>query len=108
MFLMNRSLVIIRPKEPFLFWLNQVPNDDGIELTLSQICSDCTSLLIDEYQEPEEAIQWIDEHFEKIFEMELSSWYDDETLWPQDRSLKTFWEWFHVEVHSTVVDTVIN
>ena len=48
----------------------------------------------------------IDEMYEKIFEMELGSWCDDRSLWPQDRSLKTFWEWFDVEIHSLVIDTL--
>ena len=53
-----------------------------------------------------EAISHIDEMYDKLFRIELSSWYEDEALWPQDRSLKTFWEWFDVEVHSTLLDTV--
>ena len=44
--------------------------------------------------------------YDKLFRIELSSWYEDEALWPQDRSLKAFWEWFDVEVHSTLLDTV--
>ncbi|VEB43206.1 Uncharacterised protein [Chromobacterium violaceum] len=38
--------------------------------------------------------------------MELASWDEDEALWPKDLSLKAFWEWFDVEIHSTVIDSV--
>ena len=38
--------------------------------------------------------------------MELASWYEDEALWPKDLSLKAFWEWFDVEIHSTLIDSV--
>ena len=68
--------------------------------------ADSTVILIPEFEEPEEGVAYIDEIFETLFQMELSSWYDDESLWPQDRSLKTFWEWFDVEIHSTVIDSL--
>lgn len=106
MYLISRCVVVVRPKEKFLSWLNQVPDDDTFELTLSQIRSDCTSFLVEEYDEPEEVVRWVDEHYQRIFEMELGSWYEHREWWPKDRSLKTFWEWFDVEIHTTVIDTV--
>ena len=42
----------------------------------------------------------------KLFEMELASWVADESLWPQKRNLKLFWEWFDVEIHLGVLDSV--
>ena len=39
-----------------------------------------------------------------LFAMELSSWTEDETLWPQDMNLQTFWEWFDVEISPTTID----
>jgi hypothetical protein len=33
-------------------------------------------------------------------------WQRDENTWPQKRDFKTFKEWFEVEVHSVVLDTV--
>jgi hypothetical protein len=34
----------------------------------------------------------------------LSTWTEDESAWPQVRDLKTFRQWFRVDLHSTVVD----
>ena len=39
-----------------------------------------------------------------LFEFQLSAWTEDESLWPADRDLKRFREWFRVDIHSVVVD----
>ena len=75
-------------------------------VTLDSLRSDCTVILLPEFNEPEEAVAHIDEQYEQLFKVEVASWYDDEDLWPKDMSLKAFWEWFDVEIHSTVLDTV--
>lgn len=106
MHFVDRSVAVIKPKAPFLNWLNAVPDNDMIDLSLDALRADCTVLLLPEFDEPEDAISHIDELYEQIFRMELASWYEDEDLWPKDMSLKTFWEWFDVEVHSTLLDTV--
>lgn len=99
----NRSLAIIKPRQPFFEWLQGTPDWD-IDLTLETLRVDCSSLLIPEFEEPEEAVAYIDDMFEQIFDMELASWYTDESTWPKKRTLKMFWEWFDVELHSTVID----
>ena len=50
--------------------------------------------------------RWIRENHVVLFESELEGWYTDESLWPKKRDLKTFNEWFEVECHSVVLDTV--
>ena len=105
MYFVDRSVAVIKPKAKFLEWLASLPGE-GVDLTLDQLRSDCTVLLIPEYEEPEEAVAYIDEIFEQVFKMELASWHEDETLWPKDLSLKAFWELFDVEIHATLIDTV--
>jgi hypothetical protein len=99
----NRSLAIIKPRQPFYDWLKDMPDWD-FDLSLETLRVDCTALLLPEFEEPEGAVGYIDEIFERVFEMELASWYEDERVWPQKRSLKMFWEWFDVELHSMVID----
>jgi hypothetical protein len=105
MYFVDRSVAVIKPKQPFADWLNAVPGSDT-DLTLDSLRSDCTVILLPEFDEPEEGVARIDDMYESLFRMELVSWYEDEELWPADRSLKTFWEWFDVEIHSTVLDSV--
>ena len=100
----DRSLVVIKPRQAFFDWLKETP-DWELDLTLETLRVDCTALLIPEFEEPEGAISYVDDIFEQIFEMELASWCADEKVWPQKRTLKMFWEWFDVELHSMVIDT---
>ncbi|MBV1776079.1 hypothetical protein KSF73_10180 [Burkholderiaceae bacterium DAT-1] len=105
MYFVDRSIAVIRPKQPFLDWLNQIPGND-INLTLDEIRSDCTTLMIPEVNEQEDGIAYIDDIADRIFELELASWYQDDKLWPKHRNLKLFWEWFDVEILTVVMDTI--
>ncbi|MBB5193568.1 hypothetical protein HNQ50_004326 [Silvimonas terrae] len=105
MFIVDRSAALIRPKQAFLDWLNALPGND-IVLSLADVRSDCTVIMIPEVTEPEDGISYIDDLAERLFEMELASWVEDEALWPQSRTLKLFWEWFDVEIHMGVMDSV--
>lgn len=104
MFIVDRMVALVRPRQPMLDWLMGQPDND-VDLSLDQLRADCTVLLVPESEEPEGVIAYIDEICEQVFEMELSSWYEDRARWPKDRSLRTFWDWFDVEVHSLVIDT---
>ena len=105
MYAVDRMVALIRPKQAMLDWVNSLP-DNEFDLTLEQLCADCTCILVPEFGEIEDAINYIDDIYDRLFAMELVSWHEDEALWPKERSLKTFWEWFDVEIHSTLVDTV--
>ncbi len=105
MYAVDRSIVVVKPKEPFLKWLKSTPGYE-LEISLDQLRSDCTAFLVPEFPDPEDAINYIDDRCLEIFEMELASWYEDRGVWPDNRSLKLFWEWFDVEVHSTLIDLV--
>jgi hypothetical protein len=39
-----------------------------------------------------------------IFEFQLGAWTDDESTWPPIRDLRSFREWFNIDIHSVVVD----
>ena len=53
MYFVDRSVAVIKPKQPFVDWLNQVPDND-MELSLDSLRADCTVILIPEFDEPEE------------------------------------------------------
>lgn len=100
----NRAIAIIKPKQPFLDWANQLPDAD-LEATLEEFQSDCLSILIPESNNDEEARSYINNIAEDIFEEELRGWDTEEAFWPKDRSSKIFWEWFNVDIHSVVMDS---
>lgn len=99
----DRLVAVIKPKEAFLTWVNQVTANE-FDLSLAQLRTDCTSLLIPAFPEPEMAMGYIGEKCTDIFALELGAWEPDETQWPAVRDVATFWAWFDVEFHSTVID----
>lgn len=103
MYAVDRSVALIKPRQPFLDWLMILP-DSELDLTLEQLRTDCTVFLVPEFLDLEEALGFIDQIYSQIFEMELASWWEDESLWPEHRTVQLFWKWFDVELHSTVVD----
>lgn len=105
MFFVDRSSFLLQPKQRFLDWLLSVEDED-LNLTLDQIRVDCNTYLIPVFDTPEEGIAYIDEIYLSLFKVELSSWYEDPSVWPKDMSLQAFWEMFDVSIQSTVIDTI--
>jgi hypothetical protein len=105
MYSINRSIAIIKPKQPLLDWLNALP-DNVVLFTLAELRTDCTVLLITEYDTDEKALNFIKKIYLGIFERELDAFCTDPDYWPQKRDYKTFLQWFDIELHSEVFDTV--
>lgn len=104
MYEINRSLIIVRGKEPFLHWLHSLPDPD--EITLEEVNYDQSSYLLPEYEDDYEQEKIIKKYFKQIFEDKLYGWWRDPDAWPSKMGLKTFKEWFEVEFHSVVLDLV--
>jgi hypothetical protein len=66
----------------------------------------CTALLIPDFGLDEDSRTYIYSHYQAIFENELESWDQDEAVFPKQRDLKMFEEWFDIEIYTTVLDTV--
>jgi len=103
MYTINRAIAVIKPKQPFLDWINSL-SDPPDDLTLEELQHDCTAILIPEYGYDDEAETFIEVIFSDLFAMELDSWYRDENAWPRNRDYATFREWFTIEIHSMVFD----
>ncbi|MCH7518168.1 MAG: hypothetical protein IH964_03980 [Candidatus Dadabacteria bacterium] len=104
MYTINRSIAIIRPKQPFVDWANQLP-DAELKSSLDDFKTDCLAILIPDYDTDEEAEGYINEIYEDIFIEELYGWCTEEAWFPQDRTNEMFWQWFEVELHSIVMDS---
>ena len=103
MYFVDRTAVVLKPTARFLEWLKSA--DDNIpDLTLEQIRTNCSVFLVPEFDEPEEVVAYFDERYAQIFEAELAGWDVNQDKWPQDMSLKTFWEFFDLEIHDMVLD----
>jgi len=56
----------------------------------------------------EQAESFIKDIFQDLFELELSSWIVVDEMWPENITYKMFLEWFDVEFHSMVFDSLID
>jgi len=50
--------------------------------------------------------RWVKRNYGTLFETELEGWHVDPSLWPEKRTLKVFREWFDIECHTMILDTV--
>lgn len=103
MFVINRGVAIVRPKQPFIDWANQLP-DAGFQVSEKDFQDDCLAVLISEYDSDEEAREHINDLSDSIFIDELFGWCTNEKWWPKHRTQEMFWQWFDVEFHSVVID----
>ncbi|MFP5350800.1 MAG: hypothetical protein ACLGHO_13305 [Gammaproteobacteria bacterium] len=102
--MLNRPVLILRYKQPFVDWINAADPTPTQELTLVDVNDDNTAYLI-EVEDEKEFERWLKENAEMLFEDELNGWYTDPSLWPQDRSLALFKKWCKFELHTLVIDT---
>ena len=100
----NRTSVVIKPKQPFVDWINSTPGDD--KCTLEQLRQDNLTFLIPIFDDPNEITKYLKKVFHQIFNWELLGWYTDEEAWPENRNWKMFNDWFEIEVNSEVFDLV--
>lgn len=106
MYFVDRSIVVLKPTQAFVDWLNQLNDDDEQmpDLTLNQVRSNCTTFLIPQFDEPEQAVAYIGERYQAILDAELSGWLGDDDDLPEERDFALFTEFFELEIHDTVLD----
>jgi hypothetical protein len=98
----DRSVMVVKPKQPFFDWVQSVDYEEG--LTLDRVRDDSTSFLIPPIWDSSDQHKLLELCYEIVFEVELTGWHTDPALWPQQRDLKMFLKWFEVEFHSLVID----
>lgn len=101
--IVNRSALLVRPKDPYVHWANSFDDAETI-LSLDEHREGCTVYLVQEVMDERGLGRILKRHYENIFEYELAAWMADESTWPSRRDYKTFVEWFDVECHSVVCD----
>jgi len=98
--MINRGVLIVRPKQPFLDWAAGLDDSD----VLPDVDGEQTVYLIPDYDTDDDLQAVIEKVYSEIFENELWGWHTDESAWPENRDLKTFREWFAIETHSVIED----
>jgi len=97
----NRCVVVVRPKQPFIDWAAALPDADDV---LPTVEGEGTVYLIPSIGYPDDADRFLAELFGDIFDEELWAWHRARADWPANRDFRMFKEWFTIEVHSLVFD----
>ena len=100
---LNRSTLVVKPKEPFLDWLHTADSTSR-RLTLQELVREPAIYLIPECDTNGEVDEVLRELCEEIFIEQLAGWFNDRTTWPHDRGFEVFCRWFDFQHHSMVVD----
>lgn len=92
----NRTLLIVIPKKPYLDWVRSL----NIEIDEGE----CTAYLIPERYDEYNYKKYLEKHFLYIFDTELYGILKDSDFYPGKRDYKTFEKWFEIQVCDTVFD----
>jgi len=103
MWMLNRSALVVMPKSPFLHWLHSV-DPTSSDLGLNDLRHDPTIYLIDDYDHDDDAMALVEAAFDAIFEEQLAGWWQDESVWPDNRTFDMFCQWFEYRLHSMLID----
>jgi hypothetical protein len=94
---LNRSAIVVKPKQRFLDWLHTAdPTSHGT--TFLDIAGEPKINLIPECDTDEDLGDVLRELCEEIFEEQLDSWYRETSAWPQDRSYDVFCQWSSISI----------
>ena len=102
---LNRSAIILIPRQPYADWANSL-DDDGPRFEIAEDNDDLTIFLGPDLATVAEIDAFVTKHFDVFFEHWLSGWSTDPAQWPQRRTRRMFRAWFDVRIHTMVEDVV--
>jgi hypothetical protein len=99
----NRSVLVVVPKQPFLDWLHRA-DPTSEDLTLEDLRREPSVYLLPARDMETDLEKCLKRLCGAIFEEKLRGWYRVEGLWPRHRSITTFREWFEYQFHTMPMD----
>jgi hypothetical protein len=103
--LVNRGSVVIKPRQPFVDWVNRTASPER-SVSIEELSEDSTVILVPDMGGPGEVQEFLEPLKPLLFDMELEVWNLDEAAWPPARSGPDFDAWFDLEIHSLVWDSL--
>jgi hypothetical protein len=114
----NRTAITVVGGQPYVDWMRArdvafAPASErgstggdgrGVSISVARTKPYGSVYLLPEGVEEEDLLEWIEDNYATLFESQLSAFTEDESAWPERRDLKTFREWFRIDLHSVVVD----
>ncbi|MBS0290037.1 MAG: hypothetical protein JSS07_08410 [Proteobacteria bacterium] len=97
------SVLALKSNQPVLSWFqNKVPQGKGADL--EQIEQIKLAILMPQFTQEQELYAFLEKHFNEIFEFSLLRFTNDPTLWPKNRSIDNFLEWFECRYYLNFID----
>jgi hypothetical protein len=101
----NRTAVTITGGQPYVEWTLTTDADFAKgTITVARAKTYGSAYLLPELELEEDVQEWVEDNASWLFEFQLAAWTEDESTWPATRDLKTFRQWFRIDIHSVVVD----
>jgi hypothetical protein len=101
----NRTAVTITGGQPFIDWMRDTDADfNRGAITVARARAYGSAFLLPEFDLEEDLQEWVEDNVAWLFDFQLSAWTENEAAWPPTRDLKTFRDWFRIDIHSVVVD----
>jgi len=94
---LDKNAIILRPRKPLIDWVKGISEENEDEFFLN----DSNVYLVNDEVGPEE---WLEDHYDELFERELELWYLDEEIWPKNRTFTMFKKWFKIDYSIMVYD----
>jgi hypothetical protein len=104
--IINRDLLVITPKQACVDWANALGEEFELQMEDMSGHDAASTFLIPEFEDEEEALEWMEEGAEGWFSLLLMEWTDDRTKWPEDLGWENLNNFFHVNYQSMVMDLV--
>ena len=102
----NRTALIITPKQPVIDWQNKIFPDSPITNHLEDKNDNGNVFLIPQFDDPDGYMDYIKRNFKEIFHYQLWEWCIDKKLFPKVLTWKMFNEWFDWSIQTMILDLV--
>ena len=101
----NRYALIVTPSEALLRWA--IREDQSLEEEVDfDDTSDLTTVyLLPDFDEMEQAEDWLEKHYLPILENLLAEWVPDEETWPEELAFNHFDKFSDYTITNMVIDT---
>lgn len=102
----NRNVLIIFPKKPFMDWVNYIFPEKKHECPKPLKHDAGNVYLIPQFDNLQKAVHFLKINYKEYFENELQDWTTKKNDWPHDLSWELFDNWFHYSIQTVIIDTV--
>ena len=104
----NRYALIVRPKKALIDWVNYIFPEDPVDFReIEEEPNDGMDVfLIPEFDDIEDALEWLKENHATFLEYSLEAWCTDEADWPSPLNWDLFERFLDYSIQSVVIDVV--